>query len=141
MRWYWILLVFTLFALTAASPEAQVGVRHLVPHIGIAAMPIILLGLAALSGLAALVLSSRNFGLLALAFGLAATWLQQSYLLSFAGLGAAVSHAAELQASLILSNVLHGAGSAMQNDTPWLLPLALCAVLLAGVLTMGTKVE
>jgi hypothetical protein len=140
MRWYWILIGFTLFALTAASPKALLAVQHLMPTTGSAAMPIILLSLAVLSAFAALVLSSRNFGLLALAFGLGITWMQQGYLHSLTRLADAAPHA-DLQLSLTLSNVLHGAGNTMQNEGPWLLPLTLCALLMAGVLMLGPKVE
>jgi hypothetical protein len=137
MRWYWILLVLTLFVLAAVSPDALRTLQHLVPASAAAAVPFVLLSLAFLSAFAALVLSSRNFGLLALVFGLGVTYMQQGYLHAlsrYAGAG-------NLELSLTLSNILHGATNGMPNDTSWLLPLTLCALLLAGVLIAGPRVE
>jgi hypothetical protein len=87
------------------------------------------------------VLSSHNFGLLALLTGFGVTYLQQGYLQSLIRYAAAAPGGGNFEFSLTLSNILHGATSGMPNDTPWLLPLTLCALLLAGVLIVGPKVE
>ena len=141
MRWYWILLVFTLFFLASVSPAALRSLQHVAPSSAGAAIPFVLLSLAILSAFAALVLGSRNFGIMALVFGLGVTYMQQGYLHTMARYAGAMPGARNLQLSLTVTNILHGATGGMANDASWLLPLTLCALLLAGVLIAGPKVE
>jgi hypothetical protein len=141
MRLYWILFAFTLFVLAAVSPDALRSLQHLLPSSAAAAMPIVLLSMAILSAFAALVLSSRNFGLVALVFGLGVTYMQQGYLRALAGYAGTAPGGGKLELSLTLSNILHGATGAMSGNMPWLLPLTLCSLLLAAVLIVGPKVE
>lgn len=141
MRWYWMLLIVTLFALTSVSPAALPSLQHLLPGSAGAAIPAVLVSLAILSAFAGLVLGSRNFGLMALVFGLGVTYLQQGYLHALTRYIGALPGAGDLQLSLTVSNVLHGATGGGANEAAWLLPLTLCALLLAGVLIAGPKVE
>ncbi len=141
MRWYWILLVFTLFVLAAVSPDALRSLQHLMPNSVSSAVPFVLLSLGILSAFAALVLSSRNFGIMALVFGVGVTCVQQGYLHALSRYVDAVPGAGRFELSLTLSNILHGAAGGAPNEGSWLLPLALCALLLAGVLLAGPKVE
>ncbi len=141
MRWYWILLMFTLFVLTSVSPAVLPKVQHLLPGSAGAAIPALLLSLAILSAFAGLVLGSRNFGVMALLFGLGVTYIQQEYLHALARYIGAMAGPGNLELNLTVSNILHGAPGRMVNDASWLLPLTLCALLLAAVLIVGPKVE
>ncbi|MFN8465963.1 MAG: hypothetical protein U0X20_10445 [Caldilineaceae bacterium] len=141
MRWYWILVALTLLVLASVSPATLRGLLQPMPSSAGTAIPIVLLSLAVLSAFAALVLSSRSFGMMALVLGLGVTYMQQEYLHALARYARAMPGSENLELSLTMSNILHGTTGGIANDAPWLLPLTLCALLLAGVLIAGPKVE
>jgi hypothetical protein len=141
MRWTWMLLTVALAGVAFSSPEARAAVRHLFPPDIRPFAPLLLLGLAMLAGFTALVLSSRGFGLLALGSGVGALWLQSPSSLAFEGLAVRLPGLGSLDIAHAVAPLLSGTSANLPGDTAWLGALALCALFMAGVLTLGTKVE
>jgi hypothetical protein len=140
------MLLLTAVAVTfATSSEAQTAVRQLFPIVKMPAFPLLLVLLATMCAFTALVLSSRSFALLALAAGLGSFWLEPGFWRPLTRWVYRLPENSGLSFDRMLEGVLHGSNSALglplSGELFWLLPLAGCALLLAGVLTMGTKVE
>jgi Flp pilus assembly protein TadB len=141
MRWYWMLLMIALTVMVVTSRETQMAIRHLVPGSSMAALPLLLLALAVMAALSSLVLNSRSFGLLALAAGLCSLSLQPGLWRPLERLTAGLPAAADISVGRLLAGMAGTAPQARPGDMPWLLPLALCALLMVGVLTLGTRAE
>jgi hypothetical protein len=139
MRWTWMLLMLALAGVAFSSSEALAAVRHLFPPDIRPFAPMLLLGLSMLAGFSALVLSSRGFGLLALASGAGALWLQTPSFLALDRLAVRMPGLGSVDLARTVAP-LFGGGHPL-HDTVWLGALALCALFMAGVLTLGPKVE
>jgi hypothetical protein len=141
MRWYWMLLLSAIAATIISSEEAQFALRRIVPGLDTPTFAILLIILAIMGAFTALVTSSRGFALLALAAGVASVSLEPGFWRPLTGWAYRLPHTAGLQFDRIVAEILRGASQPLAGDMSWLLPLVVCGLLMAGVLTMGTKVE
>jgi hypothetical protein len=141
MRWYWMLLLMALTALAVTSSDAEKMVRTLIPGTGMAAAALVLLALAVLCAFTALVIGSRTFGWLALASVMGAVWLQPVAWAPFWRSLDRWTSGQEVSIDHMVSQMLRSGGHLMPGELQWLVPLAFCALLMVGALTMGPKTE
>jgi hypothetical protein len=141
MRWYWMLLLMAVTAMIATSPDAEKMVRTLVPSTSIPAAALILLALAVLCAFTALIIGSRTFGWLALVSVMGAVWLQPIYWVPFWRSLDRWTSGQSVSVDRMLAQLLHSGGHLSPGELQWLAPLAFCALLMVGALTLGTKTE
>jgi hypothetical protein len=136
-----MLLLSAIIATIGSSDEAQFALRRLLPGFGTSTFVVLLVILAIMAAFTALVTSSRGFALVALMAGLASASLEPGFWRPLTGWAYRLPHTAGLQFDRIVADLQRGSAQPLTGDMPWLLPLVVCGLLMAGVLTMGTKVE
>jgi hypothetical protein len=141
MRWYWLLVLLVVAALVATSGGALSAVRRVLPEAGMAPMILWLPFLAAALALTKLFLGTRTVVFLALAAGAGWFLLMPAYTAPLWGTVTSWLASSTLHVDGLTSTVLHNGVSALPVEFTWLLPLALCAMLVAGILAKGVKVE
>jgi hypothetical protein len=88
-----------------------------------------------------LVIGSRTFGWLALASAMGAVWLQPVYWVPFWRSLDRLTSGQEVSIDRMLSQMLRSGGHVSPGELQWLVPLAFCALLMVGALTLGAKTE